>query len=50
MNAVNSFIRRYWHLIVFVIGLCLFFWALYHLVGVLLPFLIGIILAYLIIP
>jgi predicted PurR-regulated permease PerM len=50
LNAVNSFIRRYWQLIVFVIGLCLFFWALYHLVGVLLPFLIGIILAYLLIP
>ncbi|MEW6141994.1 MAG: AI-2E family transporter [Chloroflexota bacterium] len=50
MNGAGAFFKRHWHLIAFVIGLCLFFWALWKMAGVLLPFLLGIIIAYLLVP
>jgi len=50
LNGFGAFFKRHWHLITFVVGLCLFFWALWKMAGVILPFLIGIIIAYLLVP
>ena len=46
----RSVIRRHWHLIVFILGLILVFWLIWVLRNVLLPFIIGFILASLLLP
>jgi predicted PurR-regulated permease PerM len=43
-------IRRHWRLLVFILGLVFVFWLLWALRSVLLPFIVGFILAYLILP
>jgi predicted PurR-regulated permease PerM len=43
-------IRRHWRLIVVILGLVFVFWLLWVLRSVLIPFIVGFILAYLILP
>ena len=50
MNTVNAVIRRHWRLLVFILGLVFVFWLLWVLRSVFLPFLVGFILAYLLLP
>lgn len=50
MNSVGVLIRRHWRLIVFILGLFFVFWLLWVLRSVLIPFIVGFILAYLILP
>ena len=50
MNSVGVLIRRHWRLIVFILGLVFGFWLLWVLRSVLIPFIVGFILAYLILP
>ena len=50
MSSVGVLIRRHWRLIVFILGLVFVFWLLWVLRSVLLPFIVGFILAYLLLP
>jgi predicted PurR-regulated permease PerM len=50
LNSVGALVRRHWQLIVFVLGLVFVFWLLWVLKGVLLPFVVGFIIAYLLLP
>jgi len=50
LSSVNALIRRHWRLIVFILGLVFVFLLLWMLRSVLLPFIVGFILAYLILP
>ncbi len=50
MNSVGVLIRRHWQLIVFILGIVFVFWLLWVLRSVLLPFIIGFIIASLILP
>lgn len=50
MNSVGVVIRKHWHLIVFILALIFIFWLLWVLRSVFLPFIVGFILAYLILP
>ena len=50
MNSVGGLARRHWQLIVFILGLVFVFWLLWVLRNVLLPFVVGFILAYLLLP
>jgi predicted PurR-regulated permease PerM len=50
LNAIGVQIRRHWHLIVFTLGLFVVFWLLWVLRSVLMPFIIGFILASLLLP
>ena len=50
MNSVGVLIRRHWRLIVVILGLVFVFWLLWVLRSVLIPFIVGFILAYLILP
>jgi len=50
LNSVGVLIRRHWRLIVFILGLVFVFWLLWVLRSVLIPFIVGFILAYLILP
>jgi len=50
LNSVGVLIRRHWRLIVFILGLVFGFWLLWVLRSVLIPFIVGFILAYLILP
>jgi len=50
LGSVNAIIRRHWRLLVFILGLFLVFWLLWVLRSVLLPFIVGFILAYLMLP
>ena len=50
MSGTTNFINRYWRMILFVIILALVLWLIWDLLNVLLPFLIGLILAYLVLP
>jgi predicted PurR-regulated permease PerM len=43
-------IRRHWHLLVFILGLILVFWLLWVMRNVLMPFVVGFIVAYLLLP
>jgi len=47
---VKQFFSRQWHLIAFAVGLVLFFWLLWSFIEVVLPFLVGFLLAYLLLP
>jgi predicted PurR-regulated permease PerM len=50
LGAANAVIRKHWRLSVFVLGVLLVFWLLWVLRSVLLPFIVGFVLAYLILP
>ena len=50
MNLIGSAIKRHWHLIVSIILLLLFIWLIFKLISVVLPFLVGLIIAYLLLP
>lgn len=50
MNAVNTLIRKHWRLLVFILGLIFIFWLIWALRSVLMPFIVGFILAYLLLP
>ncbi|MFC1972538.1 AI-2E family transporter [Chloroflexota bacterium] len=50
MGSVNTLIRKHWHLLVFILGLIFVFWLLWVLRSVLMPFIVGFILAYLLLP
>jgi predicted PurR-regulated permease PerM len=50
LGSVNAVIRRHWRLLVFILGLVFVFWLLWALRSVLLPFIVGFILAYLLLP
>jgi len=49
-DTAGSIFRRNWRLIAFVVGLIRIFWLVYILRGVLLPFICGLVLAYLLHP
>jgi predicted PurR-regulated permease PerM len=50
LNSFSTFIKKNWQIITFIIGLMLFFWLIWKLISVILPFLIGLIIAYLLLP
>jgi predicted PurR-regulated permease PerM len=50
LNSVGGLARRHWQLVVFVLGIFFVFWLLWVLKGVLLPFVVGFLLAYLLLP
>jgi len=50
LNSVNAVIRRHWRLLVFILGLVFVLLLLWMLRSVLLPFIVGFILAYLMLP
>jgi predicted PurR-regulated permease PerM len=50
LNSVGVLVRRHWRLIVVILGLVFVFWLLWVLRSVLIPFIVGFILAYLILP
>jgi predicted PurR-regulated permease PerM len=50
MNSAGVLIRRHWQLIVFILGLVFVFWLLWVLRSVFLPFIVGFILASLLLP
>lgn len=47
---MTRFLSQYWRIILFILALILVFWLLWNLLTVLLPFFIGMILAYLLLP
>ena len=49
-DTAGSIFRRNWRLIVFVLGIIIAFWLVYILRSVLLPFICGLVLAYLLYP
>jgi len=49
-DTAGSIFRRNWRLIAFVVGLIIVFWLAYILRSVLLPFICGLVLAYLLYP
>ena len=50
MSSINALIRRHWRLLVFMLGLVFVFLLLWVLRSVLLPFIVGFILAYVMLP
>ncbi|MFH0768327.1 MAG: AI-2E family transporter [Chloroflexota bacterium] len=50
MNSVGAVIRRHWRLITFIISLLLFVWLIWKFISVVLPFIVGLIIAYLLLP
>ena len=50
LYTASSVFRRYWRLILFILGVVIVFWLLYVLRTVLFPFVIGLVLAYLLLP
>ncbi|MCX6008769.1 MAG: AI-2E family transporter [Chloroflexi bacterium] len=50
MDTAGSIFRRNWRLILFVLGIIITFWLLYVFRSVLLPFICGLVLAYLLHP
>lgn len=50
MDTAGSIFRRNWRLILFVLGIVITFWLLYVFRSVLLPFICGLVLAYLLYP
>lgn len=50
MNELSLFFRKHWQLMAFVLGLFVIVWLLWALRGVMLPFIVGLILAYLLLP
>lgn len=50
MSSVNALIKKHWQLITFIVGLLLFVWLIWKLIGVVLPFIVGLFIAYLLLP
>jgi predicted PurR-regulated permease PerM len=50
LSSVSIVIRAHWRLLVFILGLVFTFWLLWMLRSTLIPFIIGFILAYLMLP
>jgi len=50
LSPVNILLQKHWRLIFFIIGLIVVFWLVWALRSVLMPFVIGFILAYLMLP
>ena len=50
LDTVRSVFRRHWRLILIIVGIIIVLWLLYALRTAILPFAIGIILAYLLLP
>ncbi len=50
MGAFSVLIRSHWRLICFILGLVLIFWFLWALRSVFLPFIVGLLLAYMVLP
>lgn len=50
MSSTTSFLNRYWRIILFIIATIAVFWLVWTLLNILLPFVIGLILAYLLLP
>jgi len=50
LYATRNVFRRHWHLISFILGIIVVFWLLYALRTAILPFVIGLVLAYLFLP
>jgi predicted PurR-regulated permease PerM len=50
MNSVSAQLKRHWRLITFIICLVLFAWLLWTFISVILPFIVGLIIAYLLLP
>jgi predicted PurR-regulated permease PerM len=50
LSSIGVIIRNHWRLIVFVLALFIVFWLLWALRSVFLPFIVGFILAYLLLP
>jgi predicted PurR-regulated permease PerM len=50
MSAFSTLVGRYWRTIVFILGLVLVFWFIWALRSVFMPFVIGLILAYMLLP
>lgn len=50
MNSVSAAIKKNWQLITFIVCLLIFVWIIWMLISVVLPFLIGFVIAYLLLP
>lgn len=50
MSSVSAVIKKHWQLITFIICLLLFVWLVGRFISVVLPFLVGLIIAYLLLP
>ncbi|MFC1934145.1 AI-2E family transporter [Chloroflexota bacterium] len=50
MNTDWRVFTRHWRLVVFIVGIIIVFWLLYALRSVILPFILGMVLAYLLLP
>ncbi len=50
MSSALDFLSHYWRVILFILALLLIFWIVWILLNTLLPFIVGLILAYLLMP
>jgi predicted PurR-regulated permease PerM len=50
LASVGAVIRKHWQLITFILCLLVFFWLIWKFISVLAPFLIGLIIAYFLLP
>jgi predicted PurR-regulated permease PerM len=50
LNSIGTILRRHWRLITFIISLLVFVWLIWKFISVILPFIIGLIIAYLLLP
>lgn len=50
MYTARGIFSRYWRLIFFILGIIIVFWLLYALRGAILPFVLGLVFAYLVLP
>jgi predicted PurR-regulated permease PerM len=50
LNSVGATIKKHWQLITFIICLLIFVWLIWKFMSVILPFIIGLIIAYFLLP
>jgi predicted PurR-regulated permease PerM len=50
LNSTSKLFREHWRLIIFIISLLIFVWLIWNLISVIIPFLSGLIIAYLLLP
>jgi predicted PurR-regulated permease PerM len=50
LNSVVAVIRKYWQLITFIISFLIFIWLVWKFISVVLPFIVGLVIAYLLLP
>jgi predicted PurR-regulated permease PerM len=50
LNSTRRLFREHWRLITFIISLTIFIWLIWNLISIIIPFLIGLIIAYLLLP